>query len=109
MEGTVQISIQDFDNLRERADGYERKYKNLVKALNECTVEIQDHEVDAEKDEWIQIISLDAEKTLKLVAGFGSEFIDESDVLQFVNVDNIKIESIVPGENNQKAVISKEE
>ena len=91
MEGTVQISIQDFDYLRERADGYERKYKNLVKALNECTVEINDHEVDAEKDEWIQIISVDAKKSLKLVAGFGVEFIDKEDIIQFVNMDNVKV------------------
>ncbi|MGE7111266.1 hypothetical protein [Lysinibacillus sp. NPDC047702] len=91
MEGTVQISIKDFDDLREKADGFERKFKNLVRALNECTVEVQDREVDADLDEWIQIISIDAERALKLVAQYGVEFIDEKDILQFVNVENVKI------------------
>ncbi|TKI70144.1 hypothetical protein FC756_08555 [Lysinibacillus mangiferihumi] len=91
MEGNVQISIKDFDDLRERADGFERKFKNLVKSLNACTVEVQDHEVDADSDEWIQIISIDAERALKLVAPYGVEFIDEKDILQFVNMDNVKI------------------
>lgn len=91
MEGNVQISIKDFDDLRERADGFERKFKNLVKSLKACTVEVKEREIDADSDEWIQIISIDAERALKLVAPFGVEFIDEKDILRFVNAENVMI------------------
>lgn len=91
MDGKVQISIKDFDNLRERADGFERKFKNLVESLKACTVEVKDRENDSDSDEWIQIISIDAERALKLVAPYGVEFIDKKDILQFVNVENVMI------------------
>lgn len=83
IEGKVQISISDFDKLREVS----KRYDLLIKTLQRCTnVEVK--EVEKDGDCWIQIIEVDAKKVARIAAEYsGVEEIYEDDVIKLVNVD----------------------
>lgn len=79
IEGTVQLSIKDFDEFRTKAKWFEQ----LRSELKACsTVEVK----EISDDEFIQIISVDAEKIKKIAADYSEvEEIFDDDVIQLVN------------------------
>ncbi|WP_026582142.1 hypothetical protein [Bacillus sp. J33] len=81
VEGTVQISIQDFDELREKAKWLDQ----LRSQLRLCTT--VDHK-EINEDEWIQIINVDALKIKKIAAEYSDvEEVYEDDVIQLINIE----------------------
>ncbi|MCM3455423.1 hypothetical protein M3685_15975 [Heyndrickxia oleronia] len=80
VEGTVQISIKDFDELRAAAKWLEE----IRTQLRKCST--VDHK-KINEDEWIQIINIDAEKITKIAAEYAEvEEVYEDDVIKLVNL-----------------------
>jgi hypothetical protein len=82
IEGTVQISIKDFDELRNKAKSFEEVKSNLRSCT---TVEVK----EVNDDDYIQIINVDAEKVSKLAAKYSDcEEFYEDDVINLVNFEH---------------------
>lgn len=83
MEGTVQISIKDFEELRSKAKSFEE----LRKKINGCT-KVEDIETGECDDCWYQMIFIDAEKIAELATIYADvEEVRENDVIKFSNME----------------------
>jgi len=83
VEGTVQISIQDFDALREKA----KCFDELRRELRLCSK--VDHK-EVSKDEWIQIINIDASNIGKIAVEYSDvEEVYEDDEINLINIEKL--------------------
>jgi hypothetical protein len=85
IDGTVQISIKDFETLRNKAKWFEE----IRSELRSCTtVEVK----EVNEDEYIQVINVDAEKVSKLTAKYSDcEEIFEDDEINLVNFEKMTV------------------
>jgi hypothetical protein len=80
INGTVSISVADFDDLRQKA----KQLETLKKELNGCT-SVKFEEVG--HDNWVQIITVNAARIAKVAADFsGVEEVYDGDEILFENV-----------------------
>jgi hypothetical protein len=78
IEGTVQISIMDFDELRNKA----KSFDELKSKIRNCT-NVEVNEID--DDTYIQVISVNGDKMSKLAAQYSDcEEVFEDDVIKIV-------------------------
>lgn len=83
VEGTVQISINDFDELRNKAKSFEE----LTNKLRSCT-KVQD--VELTEDDWMQEIKVDAEQVSRLAAEYADvEEIYPGDIIVLTNIKSV--------------------
>lgn len=88
MEGIVQISIKDFDELRETS----RELNSLITALRAST-SCDVKETIEGSDEWYQIIKVDAKKVANIAAGYSDvEDIYNGDVIKLINISDSVVE-----------------
>ncbi|WP_339148380.1 hypothetical protein [Sutcliffiella sp. BMC8] len=87
IEGTVQISIKDFDKLRKES----KRLDLLIKSLRSCVANVEDKETEGGSDEWIQIIEIDAKKVARLAAEYADvEEIRDVDIIKLINVESLE-------------------
>lgn len=87
MEGIVQISITDFDRLREDS----KQFNSLKQALHGCA-DFEIKETAKDSDEWYQIIKIDGSKVATIAAQYADvEDIYDNDVIKLVNVKEIVV------------------
>ncbi|WP_342515592.1 hypothetical protein [Sutcliffiella sp. FSL R7-0096] len=87
IEGSVQISIKDFDKLREES----KRLDLLIKSLHRCVANVEDKETEEGSDEWIQIIEVDAKTVARLAAEYADvEEIRDVDIIKLVNVESLE-------------------
>lgn len=83
VEGTVQISIKDFDELRAAA----KLLEEIRNQLRACST-VDDKEIN--EDEWIQIINVDAAKITKIAAEYSDvEEVYDDDIVKLVNLKSV--------------------
>jgi hypothetical protein len=91
MEGTVQLSIKDFEKLRET----ENLYKNLVQRLSSSAVSVK--EIEVSEDEWYRDIMLDADKLKAIAIEFVVDEVYTDDSVQ-LNIPEVKVTKRYKGE-----------